>query len=617
MDLTIQMRSIDLMLKFMKNDLSGVPEYGYTLQKPPVNQLRPALHPFERCKPEAVGLSSAAVERLFRGLNADLSLGMHSVMLLRHGKVAAEGYWAPHQPEIPHMLYSMSKSIAGLAVGMAVDEGLLSIDEKISDIFPELPPSKYMRGVTIRHLLTMSTGNRFDEMGSMVDGDWARMFMESTPKFEPGTAFEYNSLNSYMLAAILRRRTGVSLTEYLTPRLYEPLHIDEHPWEVCPQGIEKGGWGLSLRLEDSAKIGQLFLQRGSWEGEQLISEAWLAAATSKQIETPKAESKEGYGFQVWTNRNGSYQFNGAFGQYVIVLPEHDAVVAIYSGSPCLFAQSPIMTLLQECFTPAAPGDAALPDAPYSYQSLCGYLAELNCSPPIPAENVAINASSFNAIQKTLAGSEYILESNIGGLFPQTLQAVHGNYTHGIHMAAFSQGNSCLNITLYEGQERNTISIPSDGGFAYQSVAMRGERHLTATRGMWHIEDGQIHFVVFCVFLETPNTRILSLTIQDDDLDITFLETPSVSQASSMLFELLGYSEITFFKYLRPAMRHIPGMAATSLSDMIRRFTVPEAKGRRICSNEDLLGDTLRFALPSTSGRRPAYLGSAPQEDTLS
>ncbi|MDD4075224.1 MAG: serine hydrolase, partial [Eubacteriales bacterium] len=200
MDINLQMKSVELMMKFLKHDLKDVPAYGYSLQKPPALPA-PAASPLPRSTPENEGMSAAAMERLFREFSAQpATLGLHACMVLRHGRVIAEGYWAPYRADVPHMLFSMSKSIVGTAVGIAIDEGLLTLDERVVDVFADIVTpamQKQHKTLTVRHLLTMSSGNSFNEVGSVLDDNWLRMFLESVPKFEPGTAFEYNSLNTY------------------------------------------------------------------------------------------------------------------------------------------------------------------------------------------------------------------------------------------------------------------------------------------------------------------------------------------------------------------------------------------------------------------------------------
>ncbi|MDO5112183.1 MAG: serine hydrolase [Clostridia bacterium] len=579
MDINLQMRSVDLMVKFLKHDLKDVPSYGYALQKQPALPA-PVLEPLPRSTPERMGMSSAAMERLFRELSAQpASLGLHACMVLRHGHVIAEGYWSPYKADVPNMLFSMSKSVVGTAVGIAIDEGVLTLDERVVDVFSDIVTpamQKQHKTLTVRHLLTMSSGNRFNEVGSVLDDSWLRMFLESVPKFEPGSAFEYNSLNTYVLAAILRRKTGLTLTEYLAPRLYAPLGITRYDWEVCPQSVEKGGWGLSLTLEDCAKLGQLYLNKGEWKGKRIVSREWVEMATAKQIETPNGESKDGYGFQIWMNGRDAYQFNGAFGQYVIVLPALDAVVTIFSGSPQLFAEGSIMELLRASFWVAE--DAPLQDDPVLRERLCAYTASLHFAPVLPAGfSEASDPAVYHKILGLLDGREYRLESNTGGLFPQSLQAVHGNFTLGMDMVRFFREGDALCMDLYEGYQRNTLRAMPDymPGRAY----LRGEEQLVGARLFWKLEeDGDIRLFVVACFIETPFTRMIQFDISGNAIRLTFHESPTVAESTNMLLQLIGYSPTAYIKRMAAATKRIPGMSEETITDTILHLTLPVAEG---------------------------------------
>lgn len=218
-----------------------------------------------------------------------------------------------------------------------------------------------------------------------------------------------------MLSAVLRKKTGMSLTEFLTPRLYEPLDILSHHWETCPKGMEKGGWGLNLCIEDLAKIAQLYLNRGVWNGRRLLSEEWIDAATSPQIPTPNGEMRHGYGYQIWMSGGGAYQFNGAFGQYAVIFPQYDAVAVIYSGSTQLFAKTSLMQLLDSCFW--ACSDRELAPYPPGYDSLKAYLAKLVFSPEPERKGLGTDKIAFNKIRSLLDGREFRLFDNYGSLFP--------------------------------------------------------------------------------------------------------------------------------------------------------------------------------------------------------
>jgi CubicO group peptidase (beta-lactamase class C family) len=447
MDLTMQMKSAELLLNFIKHDTEKIPLYGFMLQKQRFVP-KPNTAPLPRSTPEAEGVPSEAVESFFRDIEAQAdSVACHAITVLRHGKVIAEGAYAPYRLDVPHMLYSMSKSITGLAVGMAIDEGYLDINERIIDIFPEYVTSlnaKALKSHTVWNLLTMSTGARFNEVGSGLDENWLKMYMQSTPKFEAGSAFDYNSLNSYVLAAALVKRTGMSLTEFLTPRLYKPLGIRYHEWETCPKGIEKGGWGLSLTVEDAAKLGQLCLNRGRWNGEPIVSEKWIDAATSVQIQTPNGEMKHGYGYQIWmSDEEGAFQFNGAFGQYVLVFPKYDAVIAMYSGSASLFAHVGLSERVKQLLDTFK--DEALQENGQAGASLKKCLDGLTYSPSCPDE-LGMDKEEFERIAYRLDGREYLAGPNTGGFFPQTLQVVHGNMTDSVSMFRFAKrGDDIIHI----------------------------------------------------------------------------------------------------------------------------------------------------------------------------
>ena len=583
MDVMIQVRSIDLLMKFLKHDVRNIPSYGYALQK---NRLLGGDEsvPLPRCAPEEAGVRSAALERFFRDIGAEAdSIAAHGALIMRHGKVIAEGAWAPYRADVPHMLYSMSKSVTGTAVGMAVDEGYLSIDERLIDIFPGMVSStqaKILKGHTVRHLLTMSTGSRFNEVGSVLDGSWARMFMESIPKFEAGSAFEYNSINSYMLAAIVAKRTGMSLTEFLTPRLFEPLGIARHEWEKCPEGVEKGGWGLSLTMQDAAKIGQLYLNGGVWNGRRLISEAWCREATKKQIITPNGEMKHGYGYQIWVSDDeGGFQFNGAFGQYVLCMPKYDAVAVIFSGSSKLFAQGTLTEHIARIFEGAAEG--ALPPDGAAHASLMEYTASMRFEPEMP-EGLSCDPDEFERISALLDGREYKLEGNVGGVFPTTIQGVHSNYTAGTDMLRFEKRGDRLAIYFYEGDERNAILLRPDGGFTEGAFTMRGETQKTGTRAKWRLVPGLIRISALTSLIETPDTRRFDITINHNRVKIVFEELPKLDRVVDMLFELVGISQVAYLKKLLPEVRR------ENLEELVRHMTVPVAEGVVIKHNEGIV-----------------------------
>ena len=287
-----------------------------------------------RSNPEAQGISSAAVLSFIEAVDAIDS--MNSFMLVRHGQVVAEGWWSPYRAEARHSLYSLSKSFTSTAVGLAIAEGKLSLDDEVLKFFPDdapSEPSNNLKSMRVSDLLRMSTGHQI-EPSRTPDVPWTKTFLGQPVPFKPGTHFLYNTSATYMQSAIVQKATGQTVLDYLQARLFAPLGIEQPTWETSPQGISTGGYGLSIRTEDIAKFGQLYLQKGKWHDKQLVPAAWIEAATARQTSNgsnPHSDWDQGYGYQFWRCRHGAYRGDGAFGQYCIVLPEQDAVIAITSG----------------------------------------------------------------------------------------------------------------------------------------------------------------------------------------------------------------------------------------------------------------------------------------------
>jgi CubicO group peptidase (beta-lactamase class C family) len=291
-----------------------------------------------RSTAEAEGLDPAAVDAFVDAV-AQTDAGVHGLMVVRHGVVAAERSWAPYRPELPHMMFSISKSFTSTAIGMAQDAGLLSVDEPVLAFFPGQATARVRRaasGVRLRDLLTMTSGHETDTfpvMRALPDEDWVRLFFEVPFVHPPGTRFLYNTGATYVLGAALAARTGESLVHFLTPRLFEPLGIRPPAWATSPSGLALAGTGMRLTIEDIAKLGLLYLRRGRWGEHRLLSEQWIDAATSAQVPNRSGapDWAQGYGFQFWRSRHESYRADGAFGQFSFVLPREDTVIAITAG----------------------------------------------------------------------------------------------------------------------------------------------------------------------------------------------------------------------------------------------------------------------------------------------
>lgn len=294
---------------------------------------------FERCTPENVGIESKGILDFIDAAERK-GIEMHSMIILRHGKICVEGYWKPCCAGIKERLFSFSKALTSIAVGFAVQEGILNLDEKVTDIFREYMPeviSDHLKVCTLRHLLTMSGGHETEPETEPYE-DWIRRFFAAPFVYAPGTRFAYNTAGTSVLGAAIKIKTGENVSEFLEKRLFEPLGIKECSCFKLRDGIELGGAGFKFHTEDMARFMQFIANGGSWDGKQLLNKAWIDAAASLQIDTSDAAAngvdwKAGYGYQFWMcSQNGVYRADGAFGQFGIVFPKQDAIVIIKSAS---------------------------------------------------------------------------------------------------------------------------------------------------------------------------------------------------------------------------------------------------------------------------------------------
>jgi hypothetical protein len=325
-------------------------------------------------------------------LDASKNMGndLHAILLIRDGKIAYEQYFDPYQKEDKRHVFSISKSWTATAVGLAVAEGRFSLSDPVISFFPEECPaviSENLAAMTVRDLLRMGTGHHTEPpVMTRTDVDWVRGFLSYPVEHVPGTHFAYNSLATYILAAILKKQTGEDLVTYLTPRLFEPLGITGIHWDHSPQGICCGGWGIHVSAEDIAKLGLLYLNGGIYNGRRILSEEWVHAATSKQIDNaPNSQIDwgQGYGYQIWRCQHDCFRFDGAFGQYMIAVPQKNALAVIFSQTVCM---QDILDAFWEHLLPAfdhPAGNSPVPDhlcAPIPHLSGRCFEASYQASP---------------------------------------------------------------------------------------------------------------------------------------------------------------------------------------------------------------------------------------------
>ena len=455
-----------------------------------------------RSSPEQQGIASADLLAFVDAADNEVD-AMNSFMLIRHGQVVAEGWWAPYDRDTPHMLYSLSKSFTSSAVGFAIAEGKLNLDDPVLKFFPdEAPaePSANLRAMRVRDLLRMNTGNqieapiRVNDPGKQPD-TWVKTFLTHSVPFKPGTHFLYNSPATYMLSAIVQKVTGKTVLEYLRPRLFQPLGFKDPAWVSSPQGISAGAYGLSIRTEEIARFGELYLHQGRWNGKQLLPANWVAQATSVQTSTgsaPASDWDQGYGYQFWRSRHNSFRGDGAFGQYCMVIPELDAVVAITSG---VRNMQQVMNLVWDKLLPAMkPG--RLPENPAARRQLEARLASLKVKFPSGLASSPISAN--------VSGKWFAFAENDRGI-----KAVSFD---------FNSPSPALIVRTAAGESRLTIAADtwskSRGTFTngLDRILAVPANALAATSGAWTSPDT---FTVKIVLYETPFYSTLNFKFDGD------------------------------------------------------------------------------------------------------
>jgi CubicO group peptidase (beta-lactamase class C family) len=447
-----------------------------------------------RSTPADQQVDPAAILGFLDAVEDHPDIEMHSLMVVRHGQVIAEGWWAPYSAERRHLLYSLSKSFTSTAAAFAQAEGLLGLDDPVISHFSEYDADvtdPRSRAVLVRHVAAMASGHDREMLGEAIERDRAdpvRGFLLIPPDREPGTIFAYSQPCTYTLASIIQRNAGMPLTQYLRPRLFDPLGIGPVGWSTFPPGREQGFSGLHARTEDIAKLGQLYLQRGQWEGAQLIGEQWVAEATSVQVANPaqpEPDWQQGYGFQFWMSRHG-YRGDGAYGQFCVVLPEQQAVIVTTASTLNMQA------ILDALWTHLMPGlgTAAPPAGPAQDQlsdQLSARLAALEL-PACPAGPAPADWGPWAGRPLPVAAA---------GADPLALTTIE---------AAPAAGGWQLTLT----EAANEVTFPVGAGtWAVSAPAdRRGDPVPVAASGGW-LADGTLRAEI--IFLETPHRMDITCT----------------------------------------------------------------------------------------------------------
>lgn len=472
-----------------------------------------------RSTPEAEGVSSQSILAFLEAVRQSKH-ELHSFMLVRHGRVVAEGWWSPYGPEFNHTLYSLSKSFTSTAVGFAVTEGRLRVDDRVISFFPhDLPEqvSEHLAALRVKDLLTMSVGNGKEPTFPMVEQEnWVKAFLGWPIPNPPGTQFMYNSSATYMLSAIVQQVTGQRVIDYLQPRMFEPLSIHGETWETCPRSINVGGWGLSIQTEGLAKFGQLYLQKGVWHGKQILPSKWIEEATTFKIQQPlptkpsrpndQNDWLQGYCYQFWRCRHSAFRGDGAFGQYMIVMPEQEAVVAITAETSDMQGE---LDLIWQHLLPAMK-QQPLPRDSQSQAELKQTLSSLALTPPTGqatsplAGRISGKTFKLDNNESDMQGASFVFEKD-GCRF--TLKDSQHEYPIACGVGRWQRGETAL-----PGTPPRLIS----GG-----APKSGTKAKLATSGVW-ADDNTFQMVLR--YYETPHHDTVTCRFDEDKVQISFMNS---------------------------------------------------------------------------------------------
>ena len=475
-----------------------------------------------RSRPEISGVTPQAVNSFLDAV-AEGRFELHSLVIARHGQILASGWYAPYRAQAPHLLYSLSKSFTSTAVGFAVTRGELRLTDKVVDFFPQQVPAKiseHLAALNVQHLLTMSVGHATDTTPVVThEHDWVRTFLAQPVEFRPGSVFLYNSAATYMLSAIVQKVTGQRVVDYLRPRFFSVLGLPEMHWAQCPLGINTGGWGLSATTETLMKFGQFYLQKGRWNGRQVLPSKWIADATRFHIQQPAGPGQDlsqleltsdwhrGYGYQFWRCRHNAFRGDGAFGQFCIVLPEQDAVIAMTSRT------MDMQGLLNLAWDHLLPGltDASTQSDAAAGQQLHARLAGLSLQPPV--------GTAATAPTPRLE-STYTLEPNSLGLERLSVSWLEDTFHIG-----FEAGGRTHSVTSGIGSWRDgETDLPGTPPEWTELVGVDPRPRpptKIAVAGAW--KDAQT-FEMQWRYYETPHFDTVTVCLVDNRIEVTFLNS---------------------------------------------------------------------------------------------
>lgn len=564
MNLKLQVKTLDLFTKLVNGNLNKIAYIEFTPQKAKFQKKKNS-QPLPRSTPEEQGISSLYLKSFLEELEQAESVHTQGIMITRNGSVILEGAFKPYDLDTWRATHSLSKTLVGIATGIAIEEGFFSIDDTVASIFnktylPIIGTRK--KEITIRNLLSMSSGVTYNEIGSVIDTEWTESFLESPVSFEPGKEFSYNSMNTYMLSAIIQKKTGQSLMEFLKTRVFLPLGIDNVYWEESPEKKNKGGWGLYITLEDRTKLGQLILNKGYWNGKKIVSENWISSMTTKSMDTPNGMNEYGYGYQGWIGkRKGSFIFNGVLGQNTIVYPDLNMVISIVSSNTDMFVKSRLMEIVDKYFaSPEFKPGMPLRKEGKNYALLQNHVAQLNFQEEFKTvERGSRKRSGWQRFLpkkrnlfpelvsdipdnvEEISFKQYYVDANDASVVPLFVQTMQNNFSQGITKFQFMKKDGQVVLLIEEHELKWEIPI----GFKrakYSELNLHGEIYEIATWGVLKKTEEDVPVLKLQIsFLETTNCRNMRFYFYNGYALIKFNEIPDPDALLDQVIPFLKFA----------------------------------------------------------------------------
>ena len=521
-----------------------------------LNEEKPSL---PRVAPEKMGVPSSLIVEIIEALENEPRAEIHSMIIVKDGYVISECARKGYSARRPHLSHSMSKTVTGMLIGMLMDDGKISLTDTLEKFFPEYDIHPETAKISVENLLIMSSGIAFSEIGSVTDTRWTETFLASEPAFKEGEKFAYNSMNSYMLMAIAHRiitnEYDMQIEEFLKKRLFDPLDITNYLWEIGPEEIEKGGWGLYLSAESWAKLGIMMLNGGTYNGSRILSEDFVIAATSTQSVTPGETGDFNYGYQLWVARSSQdFLFNGMLGQNVLVIPQTNVVVAINSGNNELFQESPALSILRTNLVSNFKYVKARHSLSLTLQKRTARFFDSRARiTPKPRKRGIAQFFGFKPKEpfdnafSPLLDTKFVFSENNQGILPLFVRVMQNNYQGGIKSFEFKREYENFYLTVCEGEGSYEYKI---GIYDYEftDVDYCGEKYrVGALACLDHdLPDGSAYNIEF-IFPELPNSRMISIFLSPTGvLNVKMNENPDSKIAESFIDSIPTMSpKITF------------------------------------------------------------------------